>query len=264
MGLFRKRSKSTDGRDAAPVAAGDPALPFLTGADADHVRALVREVFAEAGIEVTVHPDHVVDDTGTGFGLWNVAAKCHDHPAGRGAWRDVVREHVHSVLAMMDEPDPFEELTPGQAAASTYGRLYYEASIPNLDDYPHREFAPGIVEMLALDLPDSVAVFNRDHVARLGGFEALAGHGRTNLRALPVERHERVDGPRGGRFDALMGDSMIRYAGDAFASTGQVSPHVYWWDGTGYQQLTAIGEDGEISVVVGPEFQEVLEAVAGR
>jgi hypothetical protein len=43
-----------------------------------------------------------------------------------------------------------------------------------------------------------------------------------------------------------------------------LSPHVYWWDGSGYQQLTAVGPTGDIRVVISPKFQAVLERLAGR
>jgi hypothetical protein len=41
---------------------------------------------------------------------------------------------------------------------------------------------------------------------------------------------------------------------------GPVSPHVYWWNGTGYEQLTQFAEDGNLSIHVSPEFQAVIEA----
>jgi hypothetical protein len=31
---------------------------------------------------------------------------------------------------------------------------------------------------------------------------------------------------------------------------GTLSPHVYWWDGSGYQQLTEIGPAGDVGIVV--------------
>jgi hypothetical protein len=47
----------------------DDHLPFLTVAEADRVRFLVRQAFAECGREVVVHGGHVRDDHGDTFGL---------------------------------------------------------------------------------------------------------------------------------------------------------------------------------------------------
>ncbi len=43
-----------------------------------------------------------------------------------------------------------------------------------------------------------------------------------------------------------------------------LSPHVYWWDGTGYQQLTQVDAEGTRSVHAGPEFTEMLNEVVGE
>ena len=96
------------------------------------------------------------------------------------------------MLASFDGSDPFEELTPAEVSSQTYARLYDEASLPNLDEYPHSQFAPGVVEMLALDLPNTVAVYFRKHADKFGGWEALRRQGLTSLRALEHEHLETV------------------------------------------------------------------------
>lgn len=60
-----------------------------------------------------------------------------------------------------------------------------------MDGYPHGEPAPGIVEMLVLDLPDTV----------------------------------------------------------------------FWWNGTSYEQLTHVREDGTLTLGISPKFQAVLAAI---
>ena len=40
---------------------------------------------------------------------------------------------------------------------------------------------------------------------------------------------------------------------------GPLSPHVCWWDGSGYRQLTQAGPAGETRIIVTPEFHAVLE-----
>ncbi|MFK0005089.1 hypothetical protein [Paenarthrobacter sp. NPDC090522] len=282
--------------------------------EAQRFRTTVREVFAELGFEVQINADHALDAEGRGYGFWNVAANCHS--AQESGWREIIRQHLERVLASFDGADPFEELTATQVSSQTFARLYEESGLPNLDAYPHSQFAPGVVEMLALDLPDTVAVYARKHADTFGGWEALRTQGLANLRALEHEQVETVPAQGGGSFNALLGDSvytaskalllpgiateltgkqprpelgwlmsvpnrhqlvwhviedagvlgaldgMARFTAMGYSDApGPVSPHVYWWNGTGYEQLTQLSEeDGSLSIHVSPEFHAVLEA----
>lgn len=305
MGFFKKKSSRQE--------VADEDLTFFTVSEAQEFRTMAREVFAELGYEVQIHPDHATDAAGRGYGFWNVAASCHNGPESQ--WRDIIRLHLQRVLAGFEAPDPFDGFTPEEVSSRTYARLYDEASIPNLDHYPHSQFAPGVVEMLALDLPDTVAVFNRHHASTFGGWEALRAQGIANLRALENEQIHTVPTQGDGSFTALLGDSvytagkallmpdlaaeltgqyprkdlgwlmsvpnrhqlvwhfiegesviaaldgMVRFTALGYGDApGPVSPHVYWWNGTGYEQLTQFAEDGNLSIHVSPEFQAVIEA----
>lgn len=309
MGLFRR----SHARDAGPA---DEALPFFTRDQAADFRSLVGATLGARGLEVRMHPDHAEDAAGRQLGLWNLAAQCGE--ARRRDWARLVAEHVDRVLASLDAPDPFDELSEDAVAAQTYARLYPEDAMPSFDGFPHREFVPGVVELLALDLPETVTVYNAEHAARLGGWERLHAHGMRNLEDLPVEHLEQLDGPGGSTFHVLLGDSvhtasralllpglastlagqedaghgwlmcipnrhqlawhMVRDATVIpvvsalahFAELGHadapspLSPHVYWWDGTGYQQLTQVDAEGRRSVRAGPEFTEMLDEVVGE
>ena len=310
MGLFKKKQ-----REQEPA---DEDLTFFTVSKAQEFRVMAREVFAELGYEVQINPDHAVDSAGRRYGFWNVAANCHNAPESQ--WREIIRQHLQRVLASFEAPDPFDEFTPEQVSSQTYARLYEETSIPSLDGYPHREFAPGIVEMLALDLPDTVAVFNREHASKFGGWEALRSQGVANLLALQNEQVESVPTQGGGSFTALLGESvytaskalllpglateltgkqprqdlgwlmsipnrhqlvwhfiegesvvaalegMVRFTAMGYSDApGPVSPHVYWWNGTAYEQLTQLSEEGgSPSIHVSPEFHAVLEVAMAR
>lgn len=198
VGLFKKKS--------SPKEAIDEDLSFFTVSEAQKFRTLAREIFAELGYEVQLYPDHATDATGRAFGFWNVAASCHNGPESQ--WRDVIRQHLQRVLASSEAPDPFGEFTPAEVSNRTYARLYDEKSIPNLDRYPYSQFAPGVVEMLALDLPDTVAVFNHDRARTFGGWEALRTKGLAHLRAVEDEQIHTVPSQGGGSFKALLGDSV--------------------------------------------------------
>ena len=281
---------------------------------ANEFRTMAREVFAELGLEVAIYPDHAVDASGREFGFWNIAAVCNNEP--QTEWRNLIAAHLQRLLTSFEAPDPFDALPPAEVPARTFARLYGESALPPLDGHPHREFAPGVIEMLALDLPDTVAVFRHENARTFGGWEALRQQGITNLRALEVERLETLNPPGGGSVDVLFGssfytaskalllpslaaeltgkhvrdglgwlmsvpnrhqvawhvieDSSVIGAVNAMAyftaagysdAPGPVSPHVYWWNGTGYEQLTEVSDDGTVKIRVGPGFQAVLESV---
>src|SRR4051812_24584484 len=103
MALFKKRQQGETPSDAE--------LTFLTADQADRVRSLFREAFAGLGLEVTVYAGHAQDASGRQFGLWNLAAACHNDERGEKVWPQVVREHVQRVIANLDAPSPFEELS---------------------------------------------------------------------------------------------------------------------------------------------------------
>jgi len=294
----------------------DADLTFLTVDEARHLRSLVRETFAGRGVEVIVHPGHVASDAGDEYGLWNLAAACHEAPRGRRAWPELVAGHVDRLLARAGR-SPFEGLTEQEAERGTFARLY-QADDDLHDDLglgPRRVFAPGLVEMSALDLPESVVPYSAEAVERLGGAGRLRAWGLENLRREPVEHLEAVE-TGGGSFHVLAGASVhtasrallmpslaagltgheAGNAGwllsvptrhevlwhvlrDATAvpalqgmvgltlrchenAAGQLSPHVYWWSGDGYEQLTSVDDDGGVAVHVSEAFAEVLERLS--
>lgn len=306
MGLFRKPAKSTDQPDEA--------MPFFSAPEANALRELVRRAFAERGMEVVVHPDHAVDDRGRQFGFWNLGAQCADAPPGR--WPGLVADHLHRVLASSDTSDPFDSLSADEATTRTYARLHPVDGVPTLEPYPHREFVPGVVEMLALDLPEAVAYYSHENSEALGGWEALRAAGIRNLKALPVEQLELIDAPGGGSFTVLLGNSVhtasralllpelaaelraepppehgwlmsvpnrqqviwhvvrdisVINVVNAMAqftalghsdAPGPVSPHLYWWNGSAYEQLTQFDDGGRLAIHPSPGFTDILNDFA--
>jgi hypothetical protein len=187
----------------------DEALSFFDAAEADRFRTLVRAVFAERGLEVTVLADHLVDADGRQFGLWNLAAACHAESRER-RWRGVVEEHVTRLLSSMDGPDLLGEMTPEQAAGQVYVRLYEAAGLPDTLDFSYAtEPMPGVVELLAIDFPETVSLLPAHEVERLGGAAALRAAGLENLRRIPDLDHQVLPGPNGIRLDVVTGDSVF-------------------------------------------------------
>jgi hypothetical protein len=83
--LFRKPSSEPDGQ-----------LP-LSIDQAATLRRLVREAFARHGREVTTEADHVKDDTGAEFGLWNLGVLCGQHKERK--WPALVETHVGNLVS---------------------------------------------------------------------------------------------------------------------------------------------------------------------
>ncbi|ALX05948.1 hypothetical protein [Aeromicrobium erythreum] len=308
MGIFSRRTADRP----EPM---DEALTFLTVSDADRVRALLHHAFGEHGLEVTTHADHAVDAEGRQFGFWNVAATCAD--VDRRDWPAAVQDHVRRILESFDEEDPFEGADPDDQRRRTYARLLPADALPDLDAFPHRELAPGIIEVLALDLPTTLSIYNHENARTAGGWELLHQAGLENLRALPTEQVELVDAHDGGAFHVLLGDSvhtasralllpelpagvddaaptdlgwlmsvphrhqlcwhvvrdatvvsvvnsMARFTALGYSDgVGQVSPHLYWWNGSAYVQLTRFDDEGTMSIHVDSDFADVLQRAMG-
>jgi hypothetical protein len=201
MAALRRRPGGGDGSQ-------DPDLPFLTVAEADRVRFLARQAFAESGREVAVHGGHVRDDHGDEFGLWNVAAACHSDPRGEPAWALIVAEHVRKLVAHVDHRD-LTGLTPGEAQSRTYAKLFRADDFPSREGFSYlRDPVPGLVEGLVVDFPDAVSWLRDSEVERFGGLARLREAGLANLRALPVEQRRHMAAPDGATFEVLLGESV--------------------------------------------------------
>ncbi|MET7716485.1 hypothetical protein [Streptomyces sp. NPDC005407] len=314
MGLFRRGPKR-DGRDAPR----DPEFSFFSADEGTRFRAQVREAFAESGLEVTVYADVVTDSAGRQFGLANLAAVCHNDERGPRAWPELVRQHVGMVLRTMDAPSALDTLPTEQIRAQLYPRVVGRDGF-NPENFGYaRALAPGLYEIIALDLPESVMMLTDEALEPLGDLQYLRDQALYNLRGLPVEGHETVKDGEGMRFEVVLGDSfytasrvlaldsvvrqvtgqqltadgalvampfrhqlafhaihdagmipalnaMASFAASGYVDTpGAISPFVYWWrDGT-LTQLSDHDEDGEgLRIVVGDEFQELLERLVAK
>ncbi|MEU8525890.1 hypothetical protein AB0C77_09900 [Streptomyces sp. NPDC048629] len=203
MGWFLRRPKR-DGDDVPR----DTEFAYFSDREAAHFRGQVREAFAEHGLEVTVFADMVTDDGGRHFGLGNLAAVCHNDDRGPRVWPDLVRQHVERVLRTMDAPSALDTLSPEQIRAQLYPRVVgVEGIDPAAFGYA-RSVAPGLYEILALDLPESVMMLTDEALEPLGDVRHLRDRALANLRGLPVEGHETVRDTDGMRFEVLIGDSF--------------------------------------------------------
>jgi hypothetical protein len=186
----------------------DEQLTYFTTAEADTFRELVRASFAEVGRDVAVYPDHVEDKTGTTFGLWNIGALCAREELSD--WADLIDDHVRRVTTPTRGLD---DLTSEELEASVYLQLVDARSVsePDLLGYA-REVAPGLLEVISIDLPDAVATPPEAELTARGRLQDLRERGRANLLSLlsgDLIGAETVDGDSGGRFIAVTGPSLF-------------------------------------------------------
>ncbi|HET7690919.1 MAG TPA: hypothetical protein VFK41_11090 [Nocardioidaceae bacterium] len=199
MGLFRRK------RPSDPP---DEALTFMTEPQATLLRSLVREVFAESGREVVVYADHVVDDSGGQFGLWNLAALCATEPTSQ--WRRLVEGHVQRITA--EQPD-LDDLTDDELRSSIYLRLVEANSLPDRGFYPSaRDIGEHLVELLSVDLPEMITTPPEEALAKRGDLELLKAQGLDNLRSVlqqPEVEVQHIQERGSGRFAVATGESFF-------------------------------------------------------
>lgn len=267
MGWFgRGRSRRPDdggSPDSAgrPDDARDTAVPFLSVADAAEVRRLAQHAFAAAGVEVVIHDDHLEAADGRTFGLWNVAASCHNAPGGRREWPTVVERHVQAVLAPTAEPG---DLDDDEFLARTFLRVCGRDTLP-MDraglSYA-RPVADDLVEVLALDFPESVATLGDEDVARFD-LDDLRRAGLEHLLSEPVDRIETVDLPAGGSFEVVLGESV--YTASRVLAMRDLLLRVYGERGYPEGVLVTLAHRHQIGLhpLDGPEAVPVINALAG-
>jgi hypothetical protein len=109
--------------------------------------------------------------------------------------------------------------------------------------------------MIALDLPDTVTVFSHYSANKCKRVREDFGW----LMSVP-NRHQVVWHISATVIPAVNG--MARFAAMGYSdSPTPVSPHVFWWNGTSYEQLTEVSGDGGLAIRVSPAFQAVLESM---
>lgn len=181
----------------------DEHLTYFTATEADEFRRIVATSFAAAGRDVAVYPDHVEDRGGTTFGLWNIGALCAGSETTE--WPALIDEHVRLVTT---PPRDLADLSQEDLEEGLFLHLVQSGSLRSPDELAYaRVVAPGLLEVLAVDLPDSVATPSRADLAERGMLGGLIDGARSNLRGLLAS----------GTLDAEVVDTGAAYT----AVTGQ-------------------------------------------
>ncbi|HSE10804.1 MAG TPA: hypothetical protein VLB29_19225 [Nocardioidaceae bacterium] len=188
----------------------DPEFDFLTAQQGARFRELARATFAEAGVEVIPHAQHLEASDGRQFGLWNLAAQCAQAPRGERQWREIVSAHVATTLRGIEGP-AVADLSDDEVLANVYLRVMGHTTLP--PDWRQwysyaRPLAGDLIELLALDLPDTVTLLGDEDVTRIGE-ERLREAGRRNLLRSPVESYEVAGEPGAGALHLVEGESFF-------------------------------------------------------
>jgi hypothetical protein len=186
----------------------DEHLTYFSVTEANEFRRLVGRSFARAGRDVTVYPDRAEDRSGTSFRLWNIGVLCVG--AEPRDWADLIDDHVRLVTTPARD---LADLSQEELESSLYLRLVETASVPDADSIAYaRVVAPGLLEVLSVNLPDSVATPSQEELIARGTIGELIARGRDNLTALLMDdglRAETVVEGAPGRFTAVTGDSFF-------------------------------------------------------
>jgi len=184
----------------------DGHMTYFTVEQADEVRRLVARSFAAVGRDVDVHSDRVVDRSGTTIGLWNIGAMCLR--ADEAEWPQLIDEHVRLIATPARD---LSDVTETEFGTGLSLRLVDTGSVPDPDALGYaRVVAPGLLEVLAVDLGDAVATPSREDIAGRGTIAGLVALGRANLRALLDSDTVRSGAVGGnGRFTAVRGESLF-------------------------------------------------------
>lgn len=186
----------------------DEYLTYFTVAQADELRRLVARSFAAVGRDVDVHQDRIEDRGGTTLGLWNIGALCAGAEASD--WPQLIDDHVQLVAT------PARELTDvpdAELEQRLYLRLVEATYVADPDALGYaRVVAPGLLEVLSVDLGEALATPSREELTARGTIGELVALGRRNLRALLADDGMQAEtvGPAGrGTFTAVRGESLF-------------------------------------------------------
>ncbi|SIO15684.1 hypothetical protein [Agromyces cerinus] len=266
--------------------------------------------FRAAGVDGPVVPDpgdalntSIRSTAGAEYGLANLTLTCLSLPRWR--WRRQIRNHVASIVAGTADQQPFD-LTDPEIRVGLRSRLMPENGLPWNLDYARR-IAPGLLEVLCVDLPATVGFVSDESIAGHDA-EALFALGRSQLQFERIDAREEIapgltalvgesffvasrvldprfmaaeleGAPRGvaffapGRSELFIAPisgaesvepitALARLASrlDPASRPGSLSGALYFTDGTQFQRISDVGEDGELAVIADGPFLDAINA----
>jgi hypothetical protein len=182
----------------------DPVLVPLTLSDAALLRRLVQSWLVEHGREGVMAAGEVKLD---GLhGLTNLARLCAQQPGGPADWPGVIDAHFATLLPALQNRVDADALSPADFTSRVMLRLWPDDMLGlNANTMAGwANVAPGLVQTLVLDEPNTVRSVAVSQAARVGE-QILLRAARDNLAQAHYERH--IADWHGIRVDVLRSDS---------------------------------------------------------
>lgn len=162
--------------------AADEHFPFLTTTQADRIRTETRDAFARHGLPTTIFPTHLESGPNINVPLETLARQCAN--ADESEWAELIDRHVAAIVPT----------AAGQVRAidddlhdHAYLRLMSTdfLVVPEIFQYA-RPVAEGLIEVIAVDQPETVRFLTDDDVEAVG-LASLREIARTNLIRFQVD-----------------------------------------------------------------------------
>lgn len=198
--VFRAAEGVRAVRDGGPR---DGLYPMVSVAEAAYIKQLLRDAFAKYGVDTIIHESYLEADNGARFGFDNVMRTCNqaESPA---TWPEMADLHAWQMTRHRDDA---RDDDPQRVLANTFVRLQ-GADMEYISQLPHTGFAPGIVQTLVEDLPETLRSLGDTEIENLGGWATVHSHGVDNLLRETDFKAETVERTPGVRLTLVHGNSV--------------------------------------------------------
>lgn len=183
----------------------DPHLPRLTIAQADTLRAMAVAHFARQGVTATAEGGRLRLADNHAMPLDNLSRFCRS--THESQWAELIEGHFSR---LPNPPQPLGADDHADVLRDAKLRLIPDDYVPAeaADGFRYlRPVAAGLVEAVALDLPESVRLLDDKDVHGVG-LDRLRAAARANLVAEPVE-YDSLTRPDGTVIHTVGGDSVF-------------------------------------------------------
>ena len=168
-------------------------MHLLTAAQQDRLRHLARRSPAFIGMRVVVHDDHVevTHPESLVLGFESLSATLAGAPSGQ--WPDLVDEHFRRIVAL-GTADRSDVEGPTETVLQR-ARLYLTTAGSEAAEVASyaAEIAPGLLQVIAFDRPDTIVTMTDEDVRR-HDFDRLYDAAAQNLAGELPDRFHEADG----------------------------------------------------------------------
>ncbi len=199
--------------DTSPDVAAEPEVdrdddfPDLTSRQARRLRLLVRDACLVRGVRVTMVRGSAELPDGSRYALHELATSCLHDSGSEDRWPTIVGDYVDTILGTGRVAEPLYGLSVDEVFSRTFLRVYDRATLDDNDGYSYaRPVVGDLVELLVVDLPESVQILQRTELERFDR-SALHSAALAHLLAEPIDDYA-VFTDNGGTIHVAYGRSV--------------------------------------------------------